>query len=608
MADGEIKIKMNADAAGIIATLRKIGALEGEVGKGGRAAGAAMEEAWKGVITEGVLAARQTEKLREQLDRLREKASGGFMGGGWASFVTGLNQAKELMGSIVSGAVQIGRALYEHAIKPAMELEDALTRVSALNGGGAQGAAAAGRMDAVANAWQDFSTQGNNEFSARVEQAMRAGLDMEQAMRAVQSTFIAAQGHQQTADAMLSKILEVEASGAVTERAIKTFERQGLDMRAALAEQFGVTREEVSGLLSSGEVGVQDLLGALQRLTSEGTRAWSSFQESLDTTSAEVRRAQNDWSDALKGLGTEMLPAVVEAMKQISSLVRKLGPEFRVLGETLSNTVLFVLEKAVSFITSALEKMRYLVNLVTLGKEKADQYYDETAAMRDAERAGGSGEEENFAYVPPPTGRIADPEDDTARRARQQATREERVASKEMEEHAKNTVALLEESDRKRYEWVMRAGRYMDVNKAAGENAAALGALREKVAKEQAAGKTLVTNERLGDLRQIAQLEERAAALEGRRTKLLSQRMAVMAKGLIDAEAGKLGGTWVGEKSSVTRSSMAQIGGGGNSFLSLQSVQLQQTKQQTATLKQLEELSRNILKVIPRSVAGAILY
>lgn len=608
MADGEIKIKMNADAAGIIATLRKIGVLEGEVGKGGKAAGAAMEEAWKGVITEGVLAARQTEKLREELDRLREKARGGFMGGGWASFVTGLNQAKELMGSIVSGAVQIGRALYEHAIKPAMELEDALTRVSALNGGGAQGAAAAGRMDAVANAWQDFSTQGNNEFSARVEQAMRAGLDMEQAMRAVQSTFVAAQGNQQTADAMLSKILEVEANGAVTERAIKTFERQGLDLRSALAEQFGVTREEVSGLLTSGEVGVQDLLGALQRLTSEGTRAWSSFQESLDTTSAEVRRAQNDWGDALKGLGTEMLPVVVEAMKQISTLARKLGPEFRVLGETLSKTVLTVLETAVSFITSALEKMRYFVNLITLGKDKADQYSEETAAMRDAERAGGAGKEENFAYVPPPTGRIADPEDDTARRARQQAAREEKAAAKAMEEHAKNTVALLEESDRKQYEWVMRAGRYVDVNKAASENAAALGALRGKVSQETAEGKTLVTNERLADLRQIAQLEERAAALEVRRTKLLSQRMAVMAKGLIDAEAGKLGGTWVGEKSSVTRSSMAQIGGGGNSFLSLQSVQLQQVKQQTATLKQLEELSRSILKVIPRELAGAVLY
>lgn len=608
MADGEIRIKLNADGAGIVATLRKIGLLEGEVGKGGKAAGAAMEEAWKGVITEGVLAARQTEKLRAELDRLRERTGGGFLGHGWASFVTGLNQARELIGSIVSGAMQVGSALYEHAIKPAMELEDALVRVAALSGGGEGGRAAAGRLDAVANAWQDFSTQGNNEFSARVERAMRAGMDMEAAMRAVQSAFVAAQGNQETADALLQKVLEVEASGQLTERAIKFFERQGLDLRAALAEQFGATREEVSGLLKDGSVGVEDLLGALQRLTGEGTRAWTSFQESLGTASAAVRRAENDWSDALKGMGTELLPVVVEAMQKASAAIREMGPDLREVGRLLTDVVLSAVEGVVSLLAQAADLWRELTwntegeikNERDREQERRRREFEENARAQKAALA-------RMAVDETPA-RVADTETAQARAERQAAERAARESARLSEEADRNLWRSIEEGERRRHDWLMHYGRLSDVESGADLNSQKLDLARQQLDLDKRISGGLLSDAVMKDLDRIQQLEERATALEKRQTDILSKRLAAIAHGRIMEEAARLPQTRItGFQTTMTRSSLSQVGGGGNAFMSLQSVQLQQERQQTATLKQLEDVSRQILRLMPRNLASAIL-
>lgn len=611
MADGEVKIKIGADSADMINTLRKLGILEADVTKGAAEGGKAMEQAWKSVVTEGVLASRQLERMQGQMDKLRERVGkGGLFGGGWASFVTGLNQARELMGSLVSGAVRLGQALWEQAVKPAMELEDALRRVSALNGGGAAGADAGARAGAVANAWQDFSTQGNNEFLARVEQAQRAGLGMEQAMRAVQTTFIAAQGHQETADAMLQQILQAEANGAVAERAIKFFERQGLDVRAAIAEQFSTTREEVGGLLQEGAVGVDDLLGALQRLTGEGSRAWASFQESLASTSAEVRRAENDWGDALKGLGTSLLPAVAESMREVSRLVRELGPEFESVGKTLTSVVLTALEKAVKFVDSVLDGVRYLWDYVTEGGETAsanwearqeardddrwEQEVEERRRAREAEFAGGAG------------GRVADPEDDAARAARQAAAKAEREAAVVREQAAKNEVKLWESADQRRYQWTMRAGRVMDVDSELARTRELMAGVRGALAADAAAGKTALTDERMGQLQRVVALQDRLDALEGRREKLVGGHLAALVKRQLDVDAASAVREVIGTRSGTVSSSLAAIGGGGRSFRSLESVQLQETKKQTATLGQLQQIATSILRVMPRQV-GAVL-
>ena len=87
--------------------------------------------------------------------------------------------------------------------------------------------------------------------------------------------------------------------------------------------------------------------------------------------------------------------------------------------------------------------------------------------------------------------------------------------------------------------------------------------------------------------------------------KILAERMAAMMRQQIQRA---LPPEVVGTSSRTVHSSLSQIGGGGNAFTSLQSVQLQQQKQQTASLKELETVSRAILKVIPRELAGAVLY
>lgn len=612
MADGEVKIKIGADSADIVSQLKRLGVLEGDVTKGASESGAAMQKAWAAVVTEGVLARREMERMQGEFAKLKEASSGGgFLGGGLAAFVTGLNQAKELVGSIVSGAVQIGRALYEHAVKPAMELEDAMMRVAALNGGGAEGAAAAQRVDAVANAWQDYSTQGNNEFTQRVEEAQRAGLGMEQAMRAVQSTFIAAQGNQQTADAMLQQILQAAANGSVTERAIKYFERQGLDIRTAIAEQFSTTRDEVSGLLKDGVVGVDDMLGALQRLTGEGTRSWASFQESLGTASAAVRRAENDWGDALKGLGTELLPVVVEAMQEASAAIRGMGPDLKEVGGVLTRVLLVALREAVSFVSDMVDAVRYMWDWINEDHETADRNLAARVKARveeGAARQAARNEEARAAQmgIKPESPRVADPEDAAARQARQAAARAEKEAADAQEQSARNTVKLLEEADRKRYEWVMHAGRLVDITKEIGDTTKELAALRGKVEGEVREGKTLLTDSRMGDLQRITALEERAAALDGRRIKVLSQRLAQSAKMQIDAQNAQAIKEVIGTKSGLVTSSLGAIGGGGNNFRALENVQLQETKKQTATLNQLQQTAAGILRVMPKQFVSVL--
>lgn len=605
MADGNISIKISADALGVVDSLKKIGVLAGDAGKAGQSAGSAMETAWRGVITEGVLATRQVERLRAQLDQLK----GATRVKGFESFggmITAFNAGIQAVSTLTAGVQALGRALWESAIKPAMELEDSLQRVAALSGGGDAGMARAREMDAVANAWQDTSTQGNNEFSARVEQAMRAGLQMQDAMRAVQATFVAAQGKQATADAMLQQIIAAAAKGETTERAITFFERQGLDIKTAIADYTGVARDAVEDMAKSGAIQVNDLLGALQAMTSRGTAAWDSFQASLSTTSAEVRRAENDWGDMLKAIGTELLPVVAQSMREISAAVRSLAPELRDAANILSRSMLAALKEAVSFVTDMVDAAKYFYTWAMRGQDAADADMRDTIAARDHERRAARDRAAEFARSSEsaePGGRIQASETPEAARARHARAAQLRAE----EESAKNLLELARRRADAEQQRILRSGTAQEVQAAARDLSAAIADLLRQDQALAAKNGGLMSNERMDVQRQLDKLRTQQQGLTKRGQDLQVAGLAKILQQRMQQEGKKLQqGGIVSERSTVTRSSLAAIGGGGGSFTSLQSVQLQQVKQQTASLKQLEDIARKMLNIMPREYVATL--
>ena len=125
---------------------------------------------------------------------------------------------------------------------------------------------------------------------------------------------------------------QVSAQGKLTGREVRDFAVAGVPLVAALADQMGRTSEEITGMVSNGEIGFEEVKKALIDMTSEGGK----FEDLMDKQSKTMLGIFSNLVDSIEILAREIgaplveelkpaLMIVVDALQAVTDRVREVG-------------------------------------------------------------------------------------------------------------------------------------------------------------------------------------------------------------------------------------------------------------------------------------------
>ena len=120
---------------------------------------------------------------------------------------------------------------------------------------------------------------------------------------------------------------KVSATGKVTGEVLMQLSERGIPALQLLAEEYGVTAEEMQGMVRKGEVSSARFLKAIEKaFGGAALEAGNTLRGSVDNLNAAFGRlGEKFW--------TENLPKLQDGIKQLTDLVDDAGPSMVILGE-----------------------------------------------------------------------------------------------------------------------------------------------------------------------------------------------------------------------------------------------------------------------------------
>ena len=109
---------------------------------------------------------------------------------------------------------------------------------------------------------------------------------------------------------------QIKAQGKLTGRELRDFAVAGVPLLDVLSKQFGKTKEEVQDLVSSGQVGFEDVEKAFIAMTSTGGRFNDLMMAQSKTLFGLLSNAEDFVILFMRGLGEEILPVAKEVVSE----------------------------------------------------------------------------------------------------------------------------------------------------------------------------------------------------------------------------------------------------------------------------------------------------
>lgn len=260
---------------------------------------------------------QQIERDRAKLEALRKKNSLGTQLSGMAR---GLVAA--LPAAAAAKVVELGVESSQRGA--AWEEQQARLRVSA-----------GGDFDKVNAVVESLSGQYGQDATGLAKQAdrlMRAGLDSERAVKALESAVIAARGDVGQMEGLLDAIAEASTRGYLEEDLLGKMDENGIALRTALQEHLNMTKEELDTALSAGKIDVSSYFAVIDQLTGKGTAAQKAAEEAAKTTGGLMKTLAAEWDSLLRNFGQlinanlvdPLINRVVPALQKAAGFIREL--------------------------------------------------------------------------------------------------------------------------------------------------------------------------------------------------------------------------------------------------------------------------------------------
>ena len=113
---------------------------------------------------------------------------------------------------------------------------------------------------------------------------------------------------------------------------IRQFAGRGVPIYEELAKVLGVTRQELTGLISEGKVGFPEVEQAFRNMTSEGGMFYNLMREQSKTITGQISNLQDSISQMFNSIGEQSEGVITSAISGLSWMVEHYRELARVLG------------------------------------------------------------------------------------------------------------------------------------------------------------------------------------------------------------------------------------------------------------------------------------
>lgn len=102
---------------------------------------------------------------------------------------------------------------------------------------------------------------------------------------------------------------------------LRQFQARGIPMAEELAKIFGVTKNEVAGLVTAGKVGSKEVTQAIKNMTSEGSKFGGLMEAQSHTITGQISNIEDSVSMAMNDLGKQQEGVINTGLGIVSTLV-----------------------------------------------------------------------------------------------------------------------------------------------------------------------------------------------------------------------------------------------------------------------------------------------
>lgn len=209
-------------------------------------------------------------------------------------------------------------------------------------------------------------------LASTTQTLMQYGMTADQAYDATLNLGDIAQGN---ADKMQSIALaygQMSSAGKVNMQDIKQMINAGFNPLQAIADKTGKTMQQVTKEYEAGTISVADITEAMKFASSEGGKYYKSMEKQSKTLAGQVSSLKDNFSSlagSLAGGVTDsirggVLPAINEMLTSLQTAFEEGGIEAFAtqLGDSISNIITKIAEKAPEFINVAILIIQNLIN------------------------------------------------------------------------------------------------------------------------------------------------------------------------------------------------------------------------------------------------------
>lgn len=131
---------------------------------------------------------------------------------------------------------------------------------------------------------------------------------------------------------------QVKAATHLTGMELRQFTEAGVPLIDALAARFKTTSANIIEMVSAGEIGFEDVRGALEGMTTEGGKFNDLMQKQMASTSGQFSNLQDQVTLLAREFGQELLPVAKDVLTRLQSLVG----QFRALSPETKRTIIVI--------------------------------------------------------------------------------------------------------------------------------------------------------------------------------------------------------------------------------------------------------------------------
>lgn len=136
---------------------------------------------------------------------------------------------------------------------------------------------------------------------------------------------------------------------------LRQFQARGIPMADELAKIFGVTKNEVAGLVTAGKVTSKEVTEALKNMTAEGSKFGGLMEAQSHTITGQISNIEDTIEMMFNDLGKSQEGVINDALSGVSTLVDHWQEVAKVVGTAITAYGLY---KGVLMATIALERAR----------------------------------------------------------------------------------------------------------------------------------------------------------------------------------------------------------------------------------------------------------